>query len=61
MATEFLNITVDGINPIPRLPGQPSRTWDGAPPDTTRMDVYSVYHSAVGDDLVANASLTGSN
>lgn len=61
MATQILNVIVDGVTDIPRLPGQSAREWDGSPPDTTRMDVYSVYHSQAGDDLIATARLTGEN
>ncbi|SFU17147.1 calcium-binding protein [Sedimentitalea nanhaiensis] len=60
MATKLHNITVDGINDIPRLSGTSVRTWSGTPPDITRMDIYSEY-LAGPDDLVATADLTGSN
>ena len=61
MATDKLTVTVDGVTDIPRLPGQSVRVWDGTPPDTTRMDIYSVYHDVSGNDLKAVAELSGSN
>ncbi|MCB1314038.1 MAG: hypothetical protein KDK29_20075 [Sedimentitalea sp.] len=61
MATDKLTVTVDGVTDIPRLPGQSVRVWDGTPPDTTRMDIYSVYHDVSGNDFEAVAKLSGSN
>ena len=61
MAVETLNVTFDGINDVPRLPGQSVREWFGTPPDTTFLDFYSFYHNFPGDSLDAEASLTGSN
>ena len=61
MATERLNVTFDGVNDVPRLPGQSAREFFGTPPNTTFLDHYSVFHSVPGDDFEAMANFTGSN
>ncbi len=60
MAKVTLDVTFDGTTTVDRLDGQSSIPWFGTPPDTTSMDIYSVYLE--GDDtLEATAGLTGSD
>ena len=60
MAKVTLDVTFDGTTTVDRLDGQSSIQWFGTPPDTTSMDIYSVYLE--GDDtLEATAGLTGSD
>lgn len=56
MATQTLNVILDGSTDVPRLPGQSAVEWFDA-----RIGYYSVFYSAEnpGDDLDATARLTG--
>ncbi|GHF69878.1 calcium-binding protein [Seohaeicola zhoushanensis] len=59
MATQFLNVTLDGINPADRLPGGGSVPWYMSGSRAT-IDRYSVYVE-LPDDLDATVNLTGTN
>ncbi|MDK3072977.1 hypothetical protein QO034_07640 [Sedimentitalea sp. JM2-8] len=59
MATEVLNVTFDGVNAVPRLPGSTSVSWYDAGGRQT-IDRYSVFVEAP-DDLDATLNFTGSN
>lgn len=59
MPTEFLNVTFDGTNDVPRLPGQSSVSWNTSGSRPT-IDRYSVFVEAP-DDLDATLNLTGSD
>lgn len=59
MATQFLNVTFDGINDVPRLPGQSSVEWNIGSTRST-IDRYAVYVEAP-DDLEATLNLTGTD
>jgi Ca2+-binding RTX toxin-like protein len=58
LATQTLNVTFDGVNDVPRLPGQGVVEWYNAGRDT--IDRYSVW-VPLPDDLDATLNLTGSN
>lgn len=57
MATQTLNVTFDGVNDVPRLPGQSDVEWYSSGGRAT-IDRYSVFVEAP-DDLDATLNLTG--
>ncbi|WP_424986197.1 calcium-binding protein [Microbulbifer sp. S227A] len=59
MPTQFLNVTFDGVNDVPRLPGDGSVSWSTGGSRPT-IDRYSVFVDAP-DDLDATLNLTGSD
>lgn len=59
MATEFLNVIFDGVNDVPRLPGDGPVSWYMAGSRAT-IDRYSVFVETP-DDLDATLNLTGSD
>lgn len=59
MVTHTLNVTFDGINDVPRLPGQSDVSWYSSGGRAT-IDRYSVYVDAP-DDLDATLNLTGTD
>ncbi|MEP3333867.1 calcium-binding protein [Sedimentitalea sp.] len=59
MPTQFLNVTIDGVNDVPRLAGQSAVSWNPSGSRPT-IDRYSVFVETP-DDLDATLNLTGSD
>ncbi len=59
MPTQFLNVTFDGVNDVPRLSGASAVSWNTGGSRPT-IDRYSVFVEAP-DDLDATLNLTGSD
>ncbi len=53
---EFLTVTFDGVNEVPRLAGSSPVEWFGK-----QMKLYSVFYSGPKDKFIATANLTGTD